>query len=208
MRAMQLERIVDLASEREPLTRVVLDKPTPGPGQVLVAVSTCGVCHTEIDEIEGRTPPPRLPVIPGHEVVGRVAALGAGCRRFREGDRVGIGWIHASDGSRDENIREAFVATGRDVNGGYAEYMVVGETYAYPIPDGFTDVEAAPLLCAGGVGYRVHAAPSHRASRELLRRGPIAGEHGQGGLGQGGFGRAAWALLCSRGRGVVPEEGE
>ncbi len=154
MRAMQLERIVDLAIESEPLTAVVVDEPTPGPGQLLVAVSTCGVCHTELDEIEGRTPPPRLPVIPGHEVVGRVAALGTGCRRVREGDRVGVGWIHSSDGSRTENLHEAFVATGRDVNGGYAEYMVVGETYAYPIPDGFSDVEAAPLLCAGGVGYR------------------------------------------------------
>lgn len=154
MRAMQLERIVNLANDSEPLTQAVLDQPVPGPGELLIAVSTCGVCHTELDEIEGRTPPPRLPVIPGHEIVGRVAALGPGCQRFREGDRVGVGWIHSSDGSCTENLHQAFVATGRDVNGGYAEYMVVGETYAYLIPDRFSDVEAAPLLCAGGVGYR------------------------------------------------------
>ena len=154
MRAMQLEHIVDLDVNAEPLRLVDLDVPGPGPGEILVAVSACGVCHTELDEIEGRTPPPRLPVVPGHEVVGRVAGAGEGATRFEEGDRVGVGWIHSSDGSRLENLSEAFSATGRDVNGGYAEYMTVGEDYAYPIPASFSDVEAAPLLCAGGVGYR------------------------------------------------------
>ena len=154
MRAMQLEQIVDLDVNAEPLRLVDLDVPGPGPGEILVAVSACGVCHTELDEIEGRTPPPRLPVVPGHEVVGRVAGAGEGATRFEEGDRVGVGWIHSSDGSRLENLSEAFSATGRDVNGGYAEYMTVGEDYAYPIPASFSDVEAAPLLCAGGVGYR------------------------------------------------------
>ena len=112
------------------------------------------MCHTELDEIEGRTPPPSLPVVPGHEVVGRVVASGPEASRFRRGDRGGVGWIHSSDGTAAENISPAFRATGRDVNGGYAELMTVPETYAAPIPDAFTDVEAAPLMCAGAVGYR------------------------------------------------------
>jgi propanol-preferring alcohol dehydrogenase len=95
-----------------------------------------------------------LPVVPGHEIVGRIARLGAGCSRYEIGQRVGVGWIHSSSGDVDENIDEAFAATGRDVDGGYAEYVVVPETYAYAIPDVFTDAQAAPLLCAGGVGYR------------------------------------------------------
>jgi propanol-preferring alcohol dehydrogenase len=114
----------------------------------------CGVCHTELDEIEGRTPPPVLPVVPGHEAVGRVAALGEGVSRHRVGDRVGVGWIHHSSGAIDENLDPAFRATGRDANGGYAEYLTVPAEYAYPIPDVFSDEEAAPLLCAGAVGYR------------------------------------------------------
>jgi propanol-preferring alcohol dehydrogenase len=112
------------------------------------------VCHTELDEIEGRTAPPRLPVVPGHEVVGRVDKLGPDAQRFQVNDRVGVGWIHHSTGDTEENISAEFVATGRDVNGGYAQYMTVPQAYAYPIPDQFTDVQAAPLLCAGGVGYR------------------------------------------------------
>jgi propanol-preferring alcohol dehydrogenase len=107
-----------------------------------------------LDEIEGRAPPPSLPVVPGHEVVGLVSETGCRVTRFDVGDRVGVGWIHRSDGSEHENISEEFVATGRDVNGGYAEFMTVHERYAYSIPDCFTDYEAAPLLCAGGVGYR------------------------------------------------------
>ena len=128
--------------------------PEPGDGEILVAVSVCGVCHTELDEIEGRTPPPHLPVIPGHEIVGTVSATGASCSRYSGGERVGIGWIHSSDGKADENLSDAFRATGRDVDGGYAEFVVVQERYAYAIPDVFSDAEAAPLLCAGGVGYR------------------------------------------------------
>jgi len=92
--------------------------------------------------------------VPGHEVVGRVDKRGAGAGRFEIGERVGVGWIHSSSGKADENLSPRFQATGRDVNGGYAEYVTVLETYAYPIPTEFTDVEAAPLLCAGGVGYR------------------------------------------------------
>jgi propanol-preferring alcohol dehydrogenase len=154
MRAMLLSHLASLADEPEPLSLVELEKPEPGPGEILVAVSTCGVCHTELDEIEGRTPPPALPIVPGHQVVGRVVAAGAGAARFTDGDRVGIGWIHASDGTQNENLSPDFVATGRDVNGGYAEFITVPEQYAYPIPAAFSDVDAAPLLCAGGVGFR------------------------------------------------------
>ena len=154
MRAMQLESCAALDVVREPLRLVDLPRPAPSDRDILIAVSVCGVCHTELDEIEGRTAPPRLPVVPGHEVVGRVAELGENCSRFAIGDRVGVGWIHHSDGGEHENVSEAFVATGRDVNGGYAEFMTVPEAYACPIPVGLDDAEAAPLLCAGSIGYR------------------------------------------------------
>ena len=176
MRAMALQRTGGFDEIGDPLRLVELPRPEPAEGEILVAVSACGVCHTELDEIEGRTPPPRLPVIPGHEVVGRVAAHGPGCRRFAAGERVGVGWIHSSDGSPEENLSPAFRATGRDVDGGYAEFMTVPEDYAYPIPDEFGDVEAAPLLCAGGVGHR---------ALELaeLEDGAILGLTGFGGSG-------------------------
>src|SRR5262249_53337199 len=133
---------------------VDLPMPEPAAGEVRIRVAACGVCHTELDEIEGRTPPPRLPVVLGHQVVGRVDALGRGANTLREGTRLGVGWIRSSTGEVDENLSPEFRATGRDVNGGYAEYMTVPEDYAYPIPGVFGDAEAAPLLCAGAVGYR------------------------------------------------------
>lgn len=154
MKAMSLPRIVSLYDVETPLELVDLPVPEPRDGEVLVKVAACGVCHTELDEIEGRTAPPRLPVIPGHEIVGTVERVGEGVTKLKQGDRVGVGWIHASSGAADENLSPQFRATGRDVNGGYAEYMTVGEDYAYPIPEAFTDPEAAPLLCAGAVGYR------------------------------------------------------
>ncbi len=154
MRAMVLRATCSMDEVSAPLTLTELPRPSPDAGELLLEVTACGVCHTELDEIEGRTPPPVLPVVPGHEVVGRVVEMGAGCSRYAVGDRVGVGWIHSSDGSLSENLSTEFRATGRDVNGGYAEYMTVPEAYAYPIPAEFTDVEAAPLLCAGGVGYR------------------------------------------------------
>ena len=154
MQAMILPKIVDLAETDAPLAHVEVPVPEPAAGEIRVAVSACGVCHTELDEIEGRTPPPHLPVIPGHQIVGVVDALGAGAARHSIGDRVGIGWIHSSSGGPHENVDPAFRATGRDVNGGYAEFVVVPERYAYPIPARFGDAEAAPLLCAGAVGYR------------------------------------------------------
>jgi propanol-preferring alcohol dehydrogenase len=151
---MVLNSIANMDEHRAPLEMVDMPQPVPGAGEILVEVSVCGVCHTELDEIEGRTPPPRLPVVPGHQAVGQVVELGPACDRFAPGDRVGVGWIHSSDGSATENISRCFRATGRDVNGGYAEFMTVPENYAYPIPEVFSDEEAAPLLCAGGVGYR------------------------------------------------------
>jgi len=154
MKAMLLNEIAPLQDNPEPLTLTNIPTPNPELDEILIRVSACGVCHTELDEIEGRTPPPSLPVVPGHEVVGLVSDKGSRVTRFEVGNRVGVGWIHKSDGSERENISEEFIATGRDVNGGYAEFMTVHERYAYHIPDYFTDFEAAPLLCAGGVGYR------------------------------------------------------
>jgi alcohol dehydrogenase, propanol-preferring len=154
MKAMILSSTVLLSDNDRPLQMVELNTPVPGERQILIRVLVCGVCHTELDEIEGRTAPPVLPVVPGHEVVGRIEALGQNASQFKMGDRVGVGWIHSSSGDVDENLSPEFRATGRDVNGGYAEYMVVGEDYAYAIPEQFSDEEAAPLLCAGAVGYR------------------------------------------------------
>lgn len=153
--AMLLRRLAPVQEGSEPLEPAELPVPEPRPGEIRLKVAVCGVCHTELDEIEGRTAPPRLPVVPGHQVIGHVDALGPGCSgRFREGDRLGVGWIHHSDGSAEENLSPAFRATGRDCDGGYAEYMTVPEGYAYPVPDRFAAAEAAPLLCAGAVGWR------------------------------------------------------
>jgi len=159
MKAMILKKLANLPEEREPLELVDLPVPVPGDGEILIKVAACGVCHTELDEIEGRTPP-RLPVVPGHQVVGTVSGAGKGAERFRMGDRAGVAWIFSACGecrfcrNGVENLCEDFIATGRDVNGGYAQYMVVREDFAYGIPDDFTDSEAAPLLCAGAIGYR------------------------------------------------------
>ncbi len=134
--------------------------PVPRKREILVKVSACGVCHTELDEIEGRTPPERLPVVPGHQVVGIVEDSGPLASRFKKKDRVGIAWIFSSCQKCTfctggyENLCEKFQATGRDANGGYAEYMTVPEDFACLIPDIFSDVQAAPLLCAGAIGYR------------------------------------------------------
>jgi propanol-preferring alcohol dehydrogenase len=154
MRAMVLPKIVSLDDTEAPLELRDLPLPEPGPGEVRLRVAACGVCHTELDEIEGRTPPPNLPVVPGHEVIGHVEARGPGATRWKLGERVGVGWIHSSTGTPDENLSPEFHATGRDANGGYAEYMTVPQNYAYAIPECFSDAEAAPLLCAGAIGYR------------------------------------------------------
>ncbi|MDH3974690.1 MAG: zinc-dependent alcohol dehydrogenase family protein [Deltaproteobacteria bacterium] len=160
MKALALEKIIDLGKEKEALKTIFPPLPEPASGEIMIKVSTCGVCHTELDEIEGRTAPPRLPVIPGHQVVGRVAKKGKKANAFNMGDRVGVAWIYSACGKCDfctsgrENLCSHFVATGRDVNGGYAQYMTVSEKFAHAIPDIFSDVEAAPLLCAGAIGFR------------------------------------------------------
>ena len=160
MKAMVLNKLCGLEENQTPLELIELPDPVPAGEEVLVKVSACGVCHTELDEIEGRTPPSHLPVVLGHQVVGRVEATGNEANTFRIGDRVGIGWIYSACGTckfcleGNENLCHAFKATGRDANGGYAQYMTVPEGFAYRIPDGFSDAEAAPLLCAGAVGYR------------------------------------------------------
>jgi len=160
MKAMVLNGICSLKENRKPLEMVELPNPVPGDREILVKVVACGVCHTELDEIEGRTPPPKFPVVLGHQVVGRVERMGSKTGKFQIGDRVGIGWIYSACGlckpciKGNENLCENFKATGRDADGGYAEYTVVSEEFAYKIPDIFSDSEAAPLLCAGAVGYR------------------------------------------------------
>jgi len=157
MKAMILKKTS--AIEEKPLELVDLPTPRPGHKQIMVRVSACGVCHTELDEIEGRLQA-RLPIILGHEVIGRVESLGTGATRFKPGDRVGIAWINSACGKCDfclngsENLCSEFLGTGCHANGGYAEYTVVCEDFAYPIPDSFCDSAAAPLLCAGAIGYR------------------------------------------------------
>jgi propanol-preferring alcohol dehydrogenase len=157
---MVIEKIGPVTADSRPLSKVEMPVPVLGAGEILIRVAACGVCHTELDEIEGRTPPPRLPVVPGHQVVGRVAALGPGAARFREGERVGVAWIFSACGAcghcraGNENLCTRFRATGRDADGGYAGYMKVAEAFAFKIPAVFSDAEAAPLLCAGGVGFR------------------------------------------------------
>jgi propanol-preferring alcohol dehydrogenase len=160
MKAMVLKSISNIRENRTPLQLIDMPEPVPGEKEILIKVSACGVCHTELDEIEGRTPPPALPIIPGHQVVGRVAAIGKRVTKFCTSERVGVGWIFSACGhcgaclEGNENVCEEFMATGRDANGGYARFMTVPEDFAYPIPDVFSDVEAAPLLCAGAIGYR------------------------------------------------------
>jgi len=146
--------------EDRPLRLVDLPMPVPERDQILVRISACGVCHTELDEIEGRVPPSQFPMILGHEIVGRVDALGSAAKKLKRGDRVGIAWINWTCGrcsfclEGEENLCETAGWTGKDAPGGYAEYTVVQEDFAFPIPDEFTDVKAAPLLCAGVIGYR------------------------------------------------------
>ena len=153
MRAMQLTHVGSLKENTAPLVLADVADPSPAAGELLLRVTACGVCHTELDEIEGRLSP-RLPVIPGHEVVGEVIELGEGVPTHFVGQRVGVGWIYSSTGEAEENLSPDFVATGCDVDGGYAELMSVPAGYAYPIPDNLSDEEAAPLLCAGAIGYR------------------------------------------------------
>ena len=186
MKAMILDRIAPLTDRPEPLQLTDLPAPEPGPGEVLIRVSVCGVCHTELDEIEGRLPPQRLPMILGHQVVGRVAGKGDGVVEPPLGARVGVAWIHSACGAcahclaGTENLCPDFRATGRDVPGGYAEYTTAPAAFVHPVPDLFSDAEAAPLLCAGAIGYR-------SLKLTALRNGQI--------LGLTGFGASAHLVL-------------
>ena len=160
MRAARIHRIAPVRPGTAPLELERIDTPSPSAGELLLQVRACGVCHTELDEIEGRTPPPRLPMTPGHQVVGTVVREGADCRLGLLGQRVGVAWIHSACGycrwchEGRENLCPDFHATGRDMPGGYAEYMTIPEGFAHVIPDAIGDLEATPLLCAGAVGYR------------------------------------------------------
>jgi propanol-preferring alcohol dehydrogenase len=195
MKAMILKGIASLIENKTPLVMADVPRPQPGEGEILIKVRACGVCHTEMDEIEGRTAPPRFPVILGHQVVGTVEEFGPGAGRFRKGQRVGVAWIFSSCGRCRfcerglENLCPDFRATGRDADGGYAEYMRVREDYAYPIPEVFSDDEAAPLLCAGTIGWR---------SFKLTGL-----ENGQS-LGLTGFGASA-SLVISLVRHALPD---
>lgn len=158
MKAMVLNKACPI--EEKPLGLSDLPIPKPGDYEILVKVSVCGACHTDLDEAEGRLKPGKLPIVPGHQIVGTVADTGKAVTKFKTGDRVGITWLYCSCDSCDfcrtgqENLCEQAKWTGKDADGGYAEYMVIGDEFAYSIPERFSDSQAAPLLCAGVIGYR------------------------------------------------------
>jgi propanol-preferring alcohol dehydrogenase len=168
--------------ESRPLRLGDLPTPEPRPGQVRLRISVCGACHTDLDEIEGRLPT-TLPIVPGHQVVGRVDMLGLGVTGLAVGDRVGIAWIFSACGTCRfcragfENLCAEAQWTGKDVNGGYAEWMVVPAESAYPLPERFSDVQAAPLLCAGVIGYRAFRLAELRDGETLALYGFGASAH-------------------------------
>ena len=172
--------------EENPLEYGELAEPVPGPGEVLVRVHVCGVCRTDLHVIEGELPPRKSPVIPGHQIVGTVQRSGEGAQRFPGGARVGIAWLHKTDGTcrycrrGEENLCDAPLFTGYSVDGGYADNVVAPETFVYPIPEGFPDEQAAPLLCSGIIGYRC-----------LKMAGLVSGAK----LGFYGFGAAAHVAI-------------
>jgi propanol-preferring alcohol dehydrogenase len=178
MRAMVLEAI------GRPLQLIERPLPEPGPGQVLIRVTACGVCRTDLHVVDGELPDPVLPIVPGHEVVGTVAALGPGVERLREGERVGVPWLGHSCGHCDfcragrENLCARARFTGYQIDGGYGEFTMADAGYCFPLPAGYGDAEAAPLLCAGLIGYRA------------LRK---AGDAAR--LGLYGFGAAAHIII-------------
>ncbi len=180
--------------EDRPLRPEELADPVPGPGEILVAVTVCGICRTDLHVVEGELPLVRAPLVPGHQVVGRVAGRGPEATRFQEGDRVGIAWLRQTCGAclycatDRENLCDRARFTGYHADGGYAEFAVVDEDYAYPIPSGFPDAQAAPLLCAGIIGYRA------------LR---LSGVRPRGRLGMYGFGSSAHVTIqIARARGM------
>ena len=158
MKAMILDKQSPIGEK--PLKPADLPAPTPNDDQILIEISVCGACHTDLDEVEGRLKPTKSPIVPGHQVVGKVVDKGKAVTKHKIGDRVGITWLFSSCGKCDfcrtgnENLCSKAKWTGKDANGGYAEFMVIGEDFACPIPERFSDSQAAPLLCAGVIGYR------------------------------------------------------
>jgi alcohol dehydrogenase, propanol-preferring len=165
MDAMVLER------QREPLRPTQLPLPEPGPGQLRVRVSACGVCRTDLHIVDGDLTEPKLPLVPGHQIVGTVDALGDGADRFEAGARVGIPWLGWTDGdcryctSGRENLCDNARFTGYDIDGGYAEAAVADQRFCFPIPEGYPDLQAAPLLCAGLIGFRALGLCGEHAER-------------------------------------------
>lgn len=178
MRAMRVKGPASV--ETSPLELVDLPVPQPGPGQVLVRIDVCGVCRTDLHVAEGELPPHKPHVIPGHEIVGRVEVLGPGCTRFHVGDRIGVAWLHRADGvceycrAGKENLCAYPTFTGYDVDGGYAEYCLAEEAFAYPLSEELPAEEIAPLLCAGIIGY-------HALRRSEIQPGQRLGLYGFGG---------------------------
>ena len=166
--------------ETAPLHAIELPDPAPGPGEILVRIKTCGVCRTDLHVAEGDLPPRHPRIVPGHEIVGAVERCGSGCTRFAEGARVGVAWLRETCGQcafcrrGRENLCPNARFTGYDRDGGYAELVVVREDFAYPIPDGMGDEAAAPLLCAGIIGFRA-------IKRAEIRPGSTVGLYGFGG---------------------------
>lgn len=180
MKAMRLKKPAKI--DQNPLLREELAAPKPGPGEVRLAVDVCGVCHTDLHTVEGDLDLPRLPVTPGHQIVGKIDLVGEDVTLFQKGQRVGVGWLNSTCGRCEycllgqENLCPEAKFTGLDVDGGYGEYTVVDEQFAFKLPETLTDEEASPLLCAGIIGYR------------SLR---LSGIRPQGKLGLYGFGASA-----------------
>jgi alcohol dehydrogenase, propanol-preferring len=149
-----------LEQARQPLRMSDLPVPEPGPRELLIEVHVCGICRTDLHVVDGELPDPKLPLVPGHQIVGRVAALGEGCELHEPGDRVGVPWLGTTDGtcryctSGRENLCDNALFTGYQLDGGYAEYAVAREDFCFPVPEGYPDLQAAPLLCAGLIGWR------------------------------------------------------
>ena len=169
--------------DSKPLSLQDLDPPTPGPHQIRLRIHACGLCHTDLHIAEGELHLPKLPVTPGHQIVGVVDEVGRGVTRFKVGDRLGVPWLYSTCGqcefclSGRENLCDNARFTGYHVDGGYAEYMVVSEDFAYPIPAQFSDTQAAPLLCAGVIGYRALRLSGIRSGQRLGLYGFGASAH-------------------------------
>jgi propanol-preferring alcohol dehydrogenase len=198
MRAMLLRQPKPI--DERPLELVELARPHPGVGEILIAVSACGVCHTDLHVAEGELPPHKSPVVPGHQIVGRVVELGDRVSEHRVGDRVGVPWLHSTDGTcrycrrGDENLCDAARFTGWDTDGGFAEFTVAPAAFSYPLHEKLSDLAAAPLLCAGIIGYR---------SLRLSGLVPTAAEAAAGAAGPPGPGAAAGRRLGLYGFGAA-----